>query len=99
MRRTSPPDLTEHDLAIAFMTDALFCSSLKVGDRPSGRQLLAAIREAMKTHRGWNGCTRAVAAAFASTPAAAERREAWCRKLVEEALSSADFQPGTAFIE
>lgn len=99
MHRTKLPDLTEHDLAIAFMTDALFCSDLKVGDKPSGRELLAAIRASLEKHRGWNGCTRTVAAAFASTPTAATRREAWCRRLVEDSLGGADFSPGPGPVE
>lgn len=91
MHHTSASDLTEHDLALAFMTDALFCSNLRFGDVPTGQQLLAAIRESVKTHRGWNGCTRRVAAAFASAPVAAARREVWCRRLAEGALEAGDY--------
>lgn len=87
-------DLTEHDLTLAFLTDALFCSDLRLGDTPTGKQLAAAIHEALRINRGWNGCTRAVAAAFARAPKSATRREAWCRKLVEDALDSADFLTG-----
>lgn len=88
----SVSDLNESHLALALITDALFCSELEIGDTPAGYQLAAAIREALRTRRGWNGCTRAVAAAFAETPASATRREEWCRRLAEQALASADVQ-------
>ena len=86
-------DLTEHDLALALLTDALFCSDLPLGSAPTGKELASAIRRSLKTHRGWNGCTRMVAAAFASAPTGACLREAWCRQLVEDALDTADFVP------
>ncbi|MBS2966381.1 hypothetical protein KGA66_25290 [Actinocrinis puniceicyclus] len=81
-------DLSESHLAMARIIDALFCSELETGDVPTGRQLAHAIRGSLKTHRNWNGCTRAVAEAFAKTPAEASRREEWCRQLAESALSS-----------
>lgn len=83
-------DLSENHVALAFLTDALFCSELETGDAPAGRQLASAIRDALRTHRGWNGCTRAVAAAFATTPTSATRREEWCRQLAERALETSD---------
>lgn len=81
-------DLNESHLALARIIDALFCSELETGDIPTGRQLAHAIRGSLKTYRNWNGCTRAVAQAFAKTPAEASRREEWCRQLAENALSS-----------
>jgi hypothetical protein len=83
-------DLTESHLALARITDALFCSDLETGNLPTGRQLAAAIRGALKTHRDWNGCTRAVAAAFTKNPLAAEQRELWCHQLAQNALQGAD---------
>jgi hypothetical protein len=86
-------DLTESHVALARITDALFCSELATDDQPTIRQLAAAIREALRTHRNWNVCTRAVAAAFTTNPQEAERREAWCRSLADEALKAADHEP------
>lgn len=82
-------DLTENDVALARITDALFCSDLETGSVPTCRQLAAAIRGALKNRRDWNGCTRAVAAAFATNPAQAEAREAWCSQLAAEAFEGA----------
>ena len=73
---------------MARIIDALFCSKLETGEVPTGRQLAHAIRGSLKTHRNWNGCTRAVAEAFAKTPTEASRREEWCHQLAENALSS-----------
>ena len=85
-------DLTESHVALARITDALFCSDLEVSDLPTGRQLTAVIRQALKAHRSWNGCTRIVAAAFAKTPVEATEREHWCRQLAEDALKADDIQ-------
>ena len=85
-------DLNESHVAMACIIDALFCSELETGDTPSNRQFAAAIRGALRTHRNWNGCTRAVAAAFAKAPTEAARREAWCRELAENALSCTDIR-------
>jgi hypothetical protein len=89
---TAVSDLDESHVALARLTDALFCSELETGDTPTGRQLAAAIRGALRTYRNWNGCTRAVAAAFAKTPSWAEQRETWCRRLAEDALRASDVQ-------
>lgn len=83
-------DLGERHVALARITDALFCSGLETGELPAKRQLVVAIRRALKSRRDWNGCTRAVAAAFANAPEDAERRERWCSQLAEELLSAAD---------
>lgn len=83
-------DLNESHLAMSRIIDALFCSDLETGDAPTPRQLAHAIRRSLRTHRNWNGCTRAVADAFANAPIEAGRREEWCRQLGESALSSAD---------
>lgn len=85
-------DLTERHVALGRITDALFCSELETDSLPNHRQLAAAIRGALKTHRNWNGCTRAVAEAFTSNPKAAGEREAWCHQLAESALGSADIR-------
>ena len=83
-------DLTESHIAMARMIDALFCSELKTGSMPTKQQLAAAIRHSVKTHRNWNGCTRAVAAAFSATPQVAIEREQWCHQLAEKALQAGD---------
>jgi hypothetical protein len=84
------PDLTESDVAMARIIDALFCSELRTGDQPTKRQLAASIRSSLKTHRNWNACTRTVAAEFAKAPVRAAERESWCRQLAEDALKGAD---------
>ena len=83
-------DLAEHHLAMALLTDALFCSDLEIGSTPSEQELSAAIRSALKAHRNWDGCTRNVRAAFCEDLASATRREAWCRQLAEQALGPDD---------
>jgi hypothetical protein len=83
-------DLNEGHVVLARLTDALFCSDLEIGQSPTRRQLAAAVRQALTTYRTWNGCTRAVVAVFAKMPAEAARREAWCRRLAEDALDTAD---------
>ena len=85
-------DLNESHVAMARIVDALFCSDLETGDAPSNRQFAAAVRGALRTHRNWNGCTRAVAAAFTKASTEAARREAWCRELAENALDSTDMR-------
>lgn len=87
---TAVCDLNESHLALALITDALFCSKLKTGQMLTGPQLAAAIREALKAHRGWDRRTRTVAAAFAKAPANAAEREAWSRQLAEAAVKSSD---------
>lgn len=81
-------DLNESHVALARIIDALFCSELETGDVPTGRQLAHAICGSLRSYRNWNGCTRAVAKAFAETPIEASQREEWCRQLAESALSS-----------
>ena len=68
-------DLNEYHVALARITDVLFCSDLEIDDLPTGRQLSEAIRQTLKTHRSWNGCTRAVARAFTAGSEAATERE------------------------
>jgi hypothetical protein len=85
-------DLTESHVTLACMTDALFCSELETGSVPTGQQLTAAIREALRTRHGWNGCTRIVAGAFTKDPVAADERERWCRGLAEGALKAKDIR-------
>lgn len=84
------PDPSESDVALARIADALFCSELETGQAPTSRQLAAAIRASLKAHRNWDGCTRAVAAAFALAPRAAEERERWCQQLAQDALDATD---------
>lgn len=83
-------DLDESHIALARITDALFCSDLITGESPSRRQVTAAIRRALRGHRTWNGCTRAVAAAFANAPSQATEREAWCSELAKDVLLHTD---------
>jgi hypothetical protein len=86
-------DLDESHLALARITDALFCSELEAGAILTGGQVGQAINEALRAHRDWNGLTRAVRAAFAIAPAEAASREQWCQQVAEHALNSADVAP------
>ena len=83
-------DLNESHLALARITDALFCSDLEAGALLTGSQVGQAINDALRVHRDWNGLTRAVRAAFAIAPAEAASREQWCGQVAEHALNSAD---------
>lgn len=83
-------DLDESSLALACLTDALFCSDVEEGAALSGVEVALAISGALSVHRNWNGLTRAVRAAFANAPAEAACREEWCRKVAEQALNHAD---------
>jgi hypothetical protein len=85
-------DLNESHLAMARIIDALFCSSLETGDAPTARQVAHAIRESLRTHRTWNGCTRAVITAFADNPRSAAQRESWCEQLARAALTDTDIR-------
>jgi hypothetical protein len=51
-------DLTESHVALARITDALFRSTVETGQALTDRQLAAAIRTSLASHRNWNGCTR-----------------------------------------
>lgn len=82
-------DLDESHLALARITDALFCSDLEAGAMLTGRQVGQAVAEALRAHRDWNGLTRAVRAAFAKAPAEAACREKWCHQVAEDALNGA----------
>lgn len=86
-------DLNESHLALACITDALFCSDLEAGVLLTGSQVGQAISSALKTHRDWNGLTRAVRAAFAKSPAEAACREVWCRQIAEYVLYRGDLVP------
>ena len=83
-------DLDENSLALACMTDALFCSDVELGAALTTIQVAQAISEALRAHRDWNGLTRAVRTAFAAEPAEAACREEWCRRVAESALSWSD---------
>jgi hypothetical protein len=82
-------DLDESSLALACITDALFCSDVEEGAILTGVEVALAISKALRTHRDWNGLTRAVRAAFANAPAEAACREEWCRKVAAHALNHA----------
>jgi hypothetical protein len=83
-------DLDEGHLALAHITDALFCSAVETGAALTGRQVAEAVGEALRAHRDWNGLTRAVCTAFAKGPTEAAYREQWCRQVAEDALNSGD---------
>ncbi|MEY9892100.1 hypothetical protein ABIA35_009826 [Catenulispora sp. MAP12-49] len=87
---TAVIDLDESHLAMACITDALFCSEVEAGNVLTGAQVAEAISAALKAHRDWNGLTRAVRAAFAEAPEEAASRERWCQQVAEAALGWAD---------
>ncbi len=73
-------------LAIARITDALFCSQLAIDSIPDGEQLAAAIRNALDEHDGWDGCMRAAALAYVDDETAAAERQLWCQRIAVDAL-------------
>lgn len=83
-------DLTESHLALAWITDAVFCSDLEAGAILTRDQVGRAVSDALRAHRDWNGLTRMVRAAFAEAPADAASREAWSRQVAEHVLNRAD---------
>lgn len=83
-------DLNESHLALARITDALFCSDMEEGASLTGDQVAQVVRDALRAHRDWNALTRTVRTAFAKAPAEAASREEWCRQVAEFALNSAD---------
>jgi hypothetical protein len=83
-------DLNETHLALARITDALFCSDLVAGTMLTGCQVAQAISDALSAYRDWDGLIRAVRAAFAKDPAEAACREEWCRQVAEGVLTSGD---------
>jgi len=83
-------DLNESDLALACITDAVFCSDLEAGAVLTGSQVGQAVSDALRAHRDWNGLTRAVRAAFANEPVEAACREEWSRKVAEDVLNRRD---------
>ena len=87
---TAMSDLDESRLALACITDALFCSDVEAGNALTAPQVAEAISAALKAHRDWNGLTRAVRAAFADAPDEAASRERWCQQVAEAALGWAD---------
>ena len=59
-------DLNESHVALAFITDALFCSELETGAAPTGRELAAAIRKALDQAGYLNTPILSYAAKFSS---------------------------------
>ncbi|WP_194909682.1 hypothetical protein [Catenulispora rubra] len=80
-------DLDESHLALACITDAVFCSDLEAGAVLTRSQVGRAVSGALRAHRDWNGLTRVVRAAFAEAPEEAASRERWCRQVAEAVLS------------
>ena len=70
------------DPATASRAAALFVSYLSAGDRPTPAAVEAAIKHALLTHGGTNGCAADVAAAFGDYPETAVARMVWARGLV-----------------
>ncbi len=62
---------------------ALFVSDVSVADHPTGAEVDAAIRHALRTHGGSRGCFADVAAAYGDHPELAAPRMRWARGVVE----------------
>ena len=77
----------QYDSALAWVTDALFCSRLTCDSVPDGEQLAGAIRDAIAEHDGWDGCMRAAALAHVDGETAAAERRLWCQRIAVDAFT------------
>jgi hypothetical protein len=69
-------------LAIA-RAEALFVSDVSAGSPLSRDEATAAIRRAVRTHRGSRGCAAELAASYGEHPETAVPRMRWARAVVE----------------
>jgi hypothetical protein len=74
---------------LAARAGALFTSDLSARCEYTQIEVAAAIRHAIGTHSGINGCAGAVAAAFGEHPETAARRMRWARAVIEGITASA----------
>jgi hypothetical protein len=88
MSRRQFAGISESTLALAWVTDALFCSDLTTGQLLTGTEMSDAIRAALAEHGGWDGCMRTVALAFIDDENQAIERQLWCRRIAVEAWES-----------
>jgi hypothetical protein len=62
---------------------ALFVSDISASHRPSRAEAEAAIRRAMRIHRGVRGCAADMAANYGDYPELASARMIWARSVAE----------------
>ena len=75
---------TTTDPITAARAAALFVSDLSVTNEPTGAQVTAAIRSALRGHGGTRACVADVAAAYGDYPELAARRMRWARRVIEQ---------------
>ena len=68
----------------AARAEALFTSCLSVHSHPTGTDVAAAIRRAVRALGGTRGCAGEVAAAYGDYPETAPTRMRWARRLVAD---------------
>ena len=72
------------DSLTAARAEALFVSHLSTADHPTGGEVAAAIRAAVRTYGGTRGCAAEVAAAYGDHPELAAPRMRWARSVIED---------------
>ncbi|WP_188195983.1 hypothetical protein [Nonomuraea sp. SYSU D8015] len=70
------------DFLTAARAEALFGSDLPTGSAPSGPEVTAAIRRAVRTHGGTRGCAVALAGEYGDHPETAAPRMRWALQVV-----------------
>jgi hypothetical protein len=68
---------------LAAQAAALFTSDLSARCEPTRIEVAAAIKHAIGTHHGIDGCVAAVAAAYGEYPETAAGRMRWARAIIE----------------
>jgi hypothetical protein len=81
--------------ALAELAEALFCSAVEPGDKPSARDVRAAVREVMLSQaRAADGFAGDVADQYGDDQQSAHARMRWCRNVVAVTYSAAVTDPG-----
>jgi hypothetical protein len=75
--------ITTIDRLTAARAAALFVSDLSAEADPTGPEVSAVIKRALRSHGGSRGCAADVAAAYGDYPELAVRRMRWARNIIE----------------
>jgi hypothetical protein len=75
--------VNSRDVLTIARAEALFVSDVPAGSPLSRDEATAAIRRAMRAHRGSRGCAAELAASYGDHPETAAPRMRWARALVE----------------
>ena len=75
------------DLLTAARAEALFSSDMPTGATPSGAEIGAAIRNAVRTHGGTRGCATLLAGEYGDHPETAVARMRWALSTIRSAYS------------